>query len=160
MSDRVSILIEDDRWTSVDLAGLAETCLTETLLALDLGQDYEISVLACDDARIADLNASFRAKHTATNVLSWPIAELSPDTPGAAPHPPDQEELGDIALAFDTIAAEAQASGLSLNDHTMHLLIHAILHLLGHDHQTEADAQRMEGLEIATLAKLGIANPY
>lgn len=160
MSDHIDVLIEDDRWTTLDLPALAETCLIATLAVLDLRGDFSVSILACDDARIAELNGAFRNKPSPTNVLSWPSDDLSAADPGAQPHLPEAPELGDIALAFETVLDEAQKGHISLQSHTSHLLIHAILHLLGYDHETDEDAALMEGLEIATLAKLGIANPY
>lgn len=112
----------------------------------------ELSVLLTDDARIRRVNRDWRGFDKATNVLSFPAA------------PPDRIEssplLGDIVLAFETVAREAQAEGKALADHTRHLVVHGLLHLLGEDHETEAEAARMEALEVAALASLGIADPY
>ena len=68
--------------------------------------------------------------------------------------------LGDIVVAYETVAREAEAEGKSLADHFRHLVIHGLLHLLGEDHETEAEARRMEALEVEALASLGIADPY
>lgn len=70
------------------------------------------------------------------------------------------EELGDIALAYQTCAREAQEGGKSLADHTRHLVVHGLMHCLGFDHETDADAALMEGLETRILARLGVADPY
>ena len=68
--------------------------------------------------------------------------------------------LGDIVVAYETVEREAQAEGKSLHDHLSHLVIHGLLHLLGEDHESETEARRMEGLEVAALARIGIADPY
>lgn len=165
MSLSLDINFEDDRWG--DLEPLAAQAIAATLV--HLGHDpacFEVSLLACDDARIALLNAEFRGKPAPTNVLSWPTWDLSPDTPGAPPEPPetgtpeDPEPLGDIALSFDTCQREATAQGKPLDHHTIHLIVHSTLHLLGYDHQTDPDAERMEKTEIAILETLGISDPY
>lgn len=167
MHDLVDCVIEDERWATAGLPALAERAARAALS--DRGLDPErfgIALLACDDARIAVLNAAFRARNGATNVLSWPSCERAPQRPGAMPAPPpagmagDPCELGDIAIAYDTCAAEARAQGKTLADHASHLVVHAVLHLLGHDHEHEADAALMEECERRILASMGIADPY
>ncbi|RKF17274.1 rRNA maturation RNase YbeY [Roseovarius spongiae] len=157
-------LVEDARWTSVDLPGLAETAAQATLAHLGLDPaDWEIAVLGCDDARIAALNADFRDRPQPTNVLSWPAEDRGPRDPGAAPDAPwpgDDPELGDIAIAYDTCAREAGAAGRPLAAHATHLVVHAVLHLLGYDHIRDADAALMQALEVRILCKLGIDDPY
>ena len=159
----VESVIEDPRWADLDIETLARRAASEALAQLGLDPEaWDISLLACSDARIANLNAEFRGMVQATNVLSWPSAERGPDTPGAVPDPPDptDPELGDIALAYETCAREAEAAGLGLNAHATHLLVHGVLHLLGYDHENDADATRMETLETEILARLGVADPY
>lgn len=117
----------------------------------------EVSLLLCDDARIAALNASFRGKRTPTNVLSWPAEATAP---ADAPRKPEDGFIGDIALARETIEKEALAQQISVEDHVTHLIAHGVLHLLGYDHETDADAEVMEGLERRALAALGIKDPY
>lgn len=155
-------MIEDPRWG--DIAALAETATDAVLDRLGLEPSaFEVSVLACDDARIAVLNADFRDKPKATNVLSWPSAERAAAMDGEMPLPPSlgpDQELGDIAIAYDTCAREAAAAGKSMRDHTVHLLVHGTLHLLGFDHERDRDAALMEGLETEILGKLGIPDPY
>lgn len=159
----VECVIEDDRWLALDLDGCATIAITATLQHLGLGATgFEVGLLGCDDGRIAVLNADFRAKGSATNVLSWPSQERGARDAGHQPAPPDPNdpELGDIAIAYDTCAREAAAGNLAIKDHVTHLLVHATLHLLGYDHERDADATLMEGLETEILGKLGLADPY
>jgi probable rRNA maturation factor len=160
----VDVVVEDARWAAVDIDALADRATDAVLDRLGLEPSvFEIAVLACDDARIAALNADFRGKPTATNVLSWPSDERGPAVAGEMPLPPDPTldiELGDIAIAFDTCAQEAEAAGKPLVDHCLHLLVHGTLHLLGFDHERDLDATLMEGLEVEILGKMGIDNPY
>ncbi|MFV0385952.1 rRNA maturation RNase YbeY [Paracoccus sp. (in: a-proteobacteria)] len=151
-------VIEDDRWDEAGLEAVAETAVSAALRWHGIGG--EVVVLGCDDTRIAALNAGFRGKPQATNVLSWPSVEHRPHAPGARPDLPGTDELGDIAIAFDTCNAEAQAQGKPFADHVTHLLIHATLHLLGYDHENDADAETMEAAERAILHGLGIPDPY
>ena len=167
MPELVETLIEDDRWLQVGVATCAEIACRATLLELGLDPtQFESALLACDDQRIAVLNADFRDKPTPTNVLSWPAQELAPQTEGQQPDLPESDgfgdvtELGDIAIAYDTCVAEALDQDKALGDHVSHLLVHGCLHLLGYDHVLEKDAVLMEALEVSILAKLGIADPY
>lgn len=158
------VLIEDVRWQAARLDALADAAARATLTHLGLEpDDFEISVLGCDDARIAALNTEFRDKPQATNVLSWPGTDRAAAADGAVPDlpcPGPDTELGDIAIAFDTCAAEVAAAGLSMADHATHLLVHATLHLLGYDHIRDLDATLMEATEVAILGKMGVADPY
>ncbi len=162
----LDMTIEDPRWQALDLATLTETAVSATLRHLGLeGDNCELGLLACDDARIATLNAEFRGKPTPTNVLSWPAEDLSPGTPGDQPLTPKPDftgeiALGDIAIAWDTCAREAEDAGKPMAAHVTHLLIHGLLHLLGYDHVRDADATVMEQLETEILGTLGIDDPY
>ncbi len=167
MADLVETLIEDERWQAARLEDLADAACRAVLSRLDLpAEGFEIAVLGCDDARMATLNADFRDKDRATNVLSWPAVELAPDRAGGAPSRPDPgpadmpQSLGDIAIAFDTCAREAAEQGKPLAAHVTHLLVHGCLHLLGFDHIRAPDAARMEALEVDLLERMGIADPY
>ena len=160
MPDEISVdcVIEDDRWQAAGLEDLAAVAVTAALDHHRLGG--EVVVMGCDDTRIAALNADFRGKPRATNVLSWPSVEHLPHDPGAVPEMPDEDELGDIAIAFDTCKAEAEAQGKPFDHHVQHLLVHATLHLLGYDHLNDPDAELMEATERAILTRLGIPDPY
>ncbi|WP_342068667.1 rRNA maturation RNase YbeY [Yoonia algicola] len=158
----VDCVVEDDRWG--DINALAQLATDATLERLGLEPSvFEISLLACDDARIAALNADFRDKPTATNVLSWPSEERGAAIDGEmplSPQPGPDPELGDIAIAYDTCAREAAEMGKPIRDHIIHLLVHGTLHLLGFDHERDRDATLMEGLETEILGKMGIPDPY
>jgi probable rRNA maturation factor len=163
----VETVIEDARWEAFGLSALAERAGRAALDGLDLPvQGFAISLMGCDDARIAALNADFRGKPQPTNVLSWPSEERAAEVAGGDPEPPepgeadDPESLGDIAIAWETCAREAADQGKPMADHVTHLIVHGILHLLGFDHIDEADAAMMEGLEVRILASLGVSDPY
>jgi probable rRNA maturation factor len=165
--DLVDTVIEDSRWEAFGLADLALRAARAALAGAGLdAEGFEIVVMGCDDARIAALNADFRGKPRPTNVLSWPSEDRAPVGPGEAPPPPlpgtpgAPESLGDIALAWETCAAEAEAQGKPMVDHVTHLVVHGVLHLLGYDHVEEADAAVMEALEVRILASLGVSDPY
>ncbi|MEO3416274.1 rRNA maturation RNase YbeY [Roseovarius sp. CAU 1744] len=157
-------LIEDDRWTAAELAGLSERAATATLAHLGLDPaDWEISILGCDDARITVLNGDFRDRPQPTNVLSWPSEERGADAAGAVPDLPQpgfDPELGDIAIAYETCAREASEGQKPLSDHVTHLIVHAVLHLLGYDHIRDEDATLMQATEVEVLGKLGLSDPY
>ncbi|WP_299614866.1 rRNA maturation RNase YbeY [uncultured Tateyamaria sp.] len=164
MTHDIDILIEDARWQGAGFERLANTAIAATLSAQGIEQ-AELSILACDDARITVLNADFRDRPTATNVLSWPEEDLSPKQEGDAPATPTPDpdravSLGDIAIAYDTCAREAAEQDKPLAHHVTHLLVHGTLHLLGYDHISDTDATRMEALEVEILGKLGIPDPY
>jgi probable rRNA maturation factor len=107
-----------------------------------------LTVLLAGDERLHRLNAQFRDKDRATNVLSFPAPENR------------DGHLGDIAIAFGVASREAATYGTGLQDHALHLVVHGVLHLLGYDHVLAREARVMERLEIAILNQLGIADPY
>ena len=109
--------------------------------------DTEVTIRIVDEDEGRALNSIYRGKDYATNVLTFPLTE--------EPH-----LMGDIVLCAPIVAAEATAQHKSLESHFAHLTVHGVLHLHGYDHETEPQAELMEGLEISILAKLGYANPY
>ncbi|RDJ26619.1 rRNA maturation RNase YbeY [Bosea caraganae] len=151
----ISIRLQSRRWR--ELGDLRERVSQATEAALAVSEvkplpGAELSLLMTDDKRIRSVNRDWRGLDKATNVLSFPAAP--PERITASP------VLGDIVLAFETVLREAEDEGKSPGDHLSHLVVHGLLHLLGEDHETESEAIRMEGLEIAALARLGIADPY
>ncbi len=151
----IDVTISRTEWETLgDLDALA---LRATRAAFDVTggppeQPVSVSLLFADDAEIRTLNANWRDKDKPTNVLSFP-ANHPPGMPGP-------ELLGDIILAIETCAREAEEEDKTLLDHTTHLVVHGVLHLLGYDHMSPEEAEEMENLEIETLAVLGIADPY
>ena len=115
----------------------------------------ELGITLTDDTDQSHLNRRYRGQDRSTNVLAFPAWE--PRTPAPADAP---LLLGDIVLAFETVAREAVQQSKPFGDHFRHLIVHGVLHLLGYDHQREADATKMERLETSILAKLGVSDPY
>lgn len=121
--------------------------------------DLEVSVLFADDAELRRLNRDYRGCDRPTNILSFPMLDCA-GLAALRSRPEGAHLLGDLALALETIAGEAAAQRKPFADHVTHLLVHGTLHLLGHDHLAEPEAEAMEALERAILATLGIADPY
>lgn len=165
----IDLVVEEKRWLTAlpDLPDVAEQAGLLALQAVDLiPERYEVSLLACDDSRISTLNADFRGKSVPTNVLSWPAFPLAPPAPGKVPPLPPAGSvetpvpLGDVAISLQFCEAEAANHALPLKNHVIHLIFHGCLHLLGYDHQTDADADVMEGIESRALTGIGLADPY
>ena len=156
-SQSIAVTVEAEAWTTAvtDPESLSRHVVQHVLDAE--GVRGEVSVLLADDDRLRTLNRDWRGKDRATNVLSFPadrpLGDMAPPA-GCLPL------LGDIAVACETVRAEAEAEGKRIEDHLSHLLVHGTLHLLGYDHEGEAEAQLMEGRETRLLAALGIADPY
>lgn len=146
----VEVEIEDEAW-SRDVADVEDRVSRAAIAALG-DQAGSVVVLLTDDATVRDLNARFRDKDAPTNVLSFPAAPM--DLPGQA------TPLGDLVLAHGVCAREARDQSKALADHLTHLVVHGTLHLLGHDHVDDAEAEAMEAHEVTILAALGVADPY
>lgn len=172
----IAVSLQDAAWTDhlEDLESLAERSIGTALRYLQsrdrvepMQGVVEVSLLFADDAAVAEMNRTYRGRSGATNVLSFPNMDApdpQPSEPLAGPlshtdaGPP--RLLGDIVLARQTVLREAAEQEKPLRDHTLHLLIHGLLHLLGYDHEDEAEAEEMEALEVAVLADLGVSDPY
>lgn len=140
----LTILVNDPRWR-----GQKPTVLRAAEQALGR-KKAAANILLASDAEVRELNATYRGKDKPTNVLSFPNGEKEEGV----------LQLGDIILAYETVKAEAVEQDKPFKHHLTHLVIHGILHLLGHDHEVEEEANRMESLEIKLLKQMGIANPY
>ncbi len=152
MSLTVDLAVEDPSWTAIpDLQSLVERAVAAALAEAGVApdDDSELSCLFCDDDAIRALNAQWRGMDKPTNVLSFPT-----EGPGA------EVMLGDIALAWGTVVREAEAEHRRIEDHVAHLVIHGTLHLLGEDHEVDAEADAMEALETRAMARLGLPDPY
>lgn len=152
----IETIIEDDRWTAAfdgaPAPALASSCYAAAAQLEPALQASAMALLLTDDAAVQSLNAQYRNKDAATNVLAFP-AEQDDVQPGPA-------FLGDIALARETCLREAAEKGISAADHTAHLIVHGVLHLVGYDHQNDEDAARMEQREREVLNLLGVSDPY
>lgn len=150
----IDMSIEAGGWGDGEsLRPLVERAIEAATAELDIAGDSELSLLFSDDAHVRALNRDWRGKDKPTNVLSFPAF---PTAPGG-PLPP---MLGDIALAFETVAAEAALEGKPFDHHLTHLVVHGFLHLLGYDHEAADEAEEMEALERRILARLAIPDPY
>jgi len=150
----LDIMIEAGDWSRFeDAEALAQKAAAAALaVTYEADEDFEASVMLTDDAQIRELNRTWRSKDKPTNVLSFP----APEQPGLD----GPRHLGDIALAYETLVRESEEESKELAHHFAHLIVHGVLHLLGYDHEVEAEADIMEALEVKALATLGIADPY
>lgn len=151
----IEIAVESPLWDALpDAEELVHRAVAAALACEDLDfiDQAELSVLLADDARITELNREWRGRDEPTNVLSFPAAE--PDEIADAPM------IGDIALAYETLAREAARDGIALGDHFQHLVVHGVLHLFGYDHIEDGEAEVMEDAERRALASIGISDPY
>jgi probable rRNA maturation factor len=150
----IDIFVEAGAWPAeVELARLVDRAVAAAFAETGVSGASELSVVFSDDAHIRTLNAEWRDKDKPTNVLSFPAFPFPKD----GPLPP---MLGDIVLASETVSREAALEDKPLANHITHLVIHGLLHLLGHDHETDAEAEEMEAIERAALARLAIPDPY
>src|SRR6202012_4642451 len=152
------VLVVADCWHSEpDAESVIQRAIATAAAEVDADVgDAELAVMLTDDAGIRTLNSNWRGMDKPTNVLSFPA--LQPEgarKPGDAPH-----MLGDIAIAYETMRREADAEDKPFDHHLSHLAVHGFLHLIGYDHENDADAATMETLETEILSQLGIPDPY
>ncbi len=146
------IIVGDPRWSSA-LADAVATALEcrDAAAKLEPRLKGGATLLLADDDTLRDLNRRFRGQDKPTNVLSFPAPPAGVGGDGS---------LGDIAIAFETCAREAEDLNIAFRDHARHLIVHGLLHLVGCDHQADDEAERMERLETRILSALGVADPY
>lgn len=154
----VDITRQSDAWNLAAEEVVLRTVQTAFLATgKGLKGAHELSVLLADNDFIQTLNRKYRGKDKPTNVLSFPQADLLvTDEDGLM----GEVALGDIVLAFETVGEEARNQQKTFEDHLAHLVIHGVLHLLGYDHESDADAEEMEALEVDILKGMRINNPY
>lgn len=133
-----------------------QSWVQEVINELSVAGECEVSIRVVDEEEGRELNKQYRDKDSATNVLSFPaddatIVNLPPDLP---------QLLGDIVICGPVVEREASDQHKAIESHWAHLLVHGTLHLLGHDHEKDVDAEAMEAIETRILAKRGVANPY
>ena len=157
---RVDVVAEEPQWTALGghdaAAAIAEvTGVIAAHLKLPAPRTTATSALGTD-AEVRELNKAWRGQDKPTNVLSFP----SPPPPKQGRRIPMEHFLGDVILAEETLAREAADLEIPAIDHFRHLVLHGLLHLLGYDHESEAEATVMEALETRILASIGVADPY
>lgn len=151
----IVVAVDCDGWATALPAAVAGAERAAFAALCRAGMEHravEVSILLSDDATLRDLNSRWRHKDVPTNVLAFEAG--APEVAGM-PRP-----LGDVAIAMETAMREAAAAGIDFGDHVAHLVVHGVLHLLGHDHENDNDAEIMETLETEILAGLHIADPY
>ncbi len=142
-----------DRAVAVTFAATPHAGLSTTVATV------EVSIRLTSDDEVHTLNRQYRQQDKPTNVLSFPMVQ--PDLIDGLSNTDDGEVLlGDIVLAHETCAREAAERGVPVEDHATHLIVHGVLHLLGYDHMTDADAEAMESIERDVMASLGLHDPY
>jgi probable rRNA maturation factor len=150
----IEVAVHCDVWLSScpETEALVESGARATVAAADIHGTAIVGVILTDDAEQRRLNRDYRGKDASTNVLSFPMGDPVPGG-GAV-------MLGDVVLAFETVAREAAEQNKPLADHLRHLVVHGVLHLLGFDHENDMEAEVMEGREREILAGLGVPDPY
>jgi probable rRNA maturation factor len=150
----VDVVVDSPLWAAQPDAETIVRRAIAAAAAADEGSSRggELAIVLTDDSAIRVLNREWRGMDKPTNVLSFPAHQGGPDDD--APH------LGDIVIAYEITAREAVAEGKAFAHHLAHLTVHGYLHLLGHDHESDRDADAMERLESTILARLGVPDPY
>lgn len=144
----IDVLVKSDLWKESAAEAFARHAVAAAAAMLST-PEAELAIVLADDSAIRQLNRVWRGVDAATNVLAFPARRI-----GGEPL------IGDIVLAYETIAEEAGAQGKPFTHHVAHLAVHGFLHLLGYDHVRDADAEAMERLEREVMRRLAIPNPY
>jgi len=150
---QIDVIVRSARWRK---RSTAKTIVKKAVLAAADAVSTpraELAIVLSDDSAIRTLNRDWRGKNAPTNVLSFPAARPGKGL-SASPY------IGDVIIAYQTVAREAAAEGKPFNHHLAHLAVHGFLHLLGHDHENDRDADKMERLERKILKRLAIPDPY
>ena len=155
----IDIVVESPLWAAQPGAEAVLRRALGVAAAMLSTRRAELAIVLTDDSAIRGLNRDWRRIDTPTNVLSFPVPRLHALAAEPAPSAPPVL-LGDIVIAFETTMTEARSESKRFEDHLAHLAVHGLLHLLGQDHDDDSDAEAMEGLERAILARLGIPDPY
>lgn len=156
----IDVVVESPLWDREPGAETAvRRALAEAAAALST-KPAELAIVLTDDSAIRALNREWRSIDRPTNVLSFPMQGLPPKSGGKRASSGPPVLLGDIVIAYETTAEEARAEYKPFRDHLVHLAVHGFLHLLGYDHDSDSDAEAMEGIERSILARLDIPDPY
>lgn len=154
----IDLTVSDPGWRAAcpDIERLVDGAARAALAIGAAAATAELGVMLCDDRMIQSLNREYRGLDKPTNVLAF---ALDADAP-PAPETGAPLMLGDVVVARETVIAEAAAAGRPVAHHLSHMVVHGVLHLLGEDHQEDAEARRMEALETRALATLGVPDPH
>lgn len=147
MATNITVLTQEKRWKGDQLAVKRAA---GAAISAEKARNVNVTLVLANDRKVKKLNHMYRGKNKPTNVLSFPDGSKERKL----------THLGDIVLAYETIAREAKAQQKDFRQHAMHLAVHGVLHLLGYDHEKSKEAETMEAKEIKILAGLRIANPY
>ena len=164
------VIVKSEQWhEEAEIEDIIEKLCSTIIPLTSLGElssdelNVEISISLVCDSQMRQINSEFRDKDKTTNVLSFPSIDenlIRKDGIKATLGDVDYVFLGDIVIAYETLKKESLAQNKKFCDHLTHLVVHSILHLLGHDHEDENMAKEMESLEIKILQQMGITNPY
>jgi probable rRNA maturation factor len=148
----IDVMVQSPRWKKQPRASMIVRKAIQAAAKATSTPRAELAIVLTDDSAIRTLNREWRGFDKPTNVLSFPAASF-----GAIQN---SSSLGDVIIAFQTVAKEATSEGKPFKNHLSHLAVHGFLHLLGYDHETDRDARKMEQIEVKILAGLGVPDPY
>jgi probable rRNA maturation factor len=156
----IDIIVKSRRWQAQRGVEAVLRRAVRTAAAMAAAPAGELAIVLTNDAAIRTLNRDWRGRDAPTNVLSFPVQGGAAPPARRAKQQGEPALLGDIVIAYETTAREARAGRLPFRHHLAHLAVHGFLHLVGHDHATDAEADAMEAIEIAILRRLDVPNPY